>query len=135
MYNPGTKVLTLELTAPDTFVDITIPIQASKITLKFFKARLTQVNAAHDSLDFELGPIIGTNFVVDSTPGYTYFKVPLKNDSIGGYNITYSIMNTEFQMAGDLSSKFSVRIRDPLTHNLIPVADMGYICLQFNVDN
>ena len=54
----GTKTLTFELLQPDTLCNITVPIPASLLRLKFFKANMnTQVNT-YQSLDFEIGPII-----------------------------------------------------------------------------
>ena len=41
----GTKTLTFELLQPDTLCNITVPIPASLLRLKFFKANMnTQVN-------------------------------------------------------------------------------------------
>lgn len=130
----GTKTLTFELTQPDTLCNITVPIPASLLRLKFFKANMnTQVNT-YQSLDFEIGPIIGTNQVIDNIPGFTFLKLPLDSGPLNGYfQSTYTIMDTPLQMAGDLPVVFNVRVRNSLTHELIAMADFGYILLQFEV--
>lgn len=129
----GTKTLTLELTAPDTFCNITVPIQASLLRLKFFKAVMNTTTNTFASLDFEIGPIMGTNQIIDNIPGFTYFKLPLNTTAVGTVQTTYTLMDTPLQMAGDLPITFNVRVRSSATHQLIAAADMTYILLQFEV--
>ncbi|KAH9244351.1 hypothetical protein BASA81_018247 [Batrachochytrium salamandrivorans] len=143
------RILTLESTSPESFEDITTGIAAQTIILRHYRADLdvTAQEAGtrpyHRVFNIELGPVIGTNFVIDDDAGFNYLKIGLDHQpswtqpAIGaepGYKCQTTVRDCclPFTMSGDLPKNFSLRIRDN-NHKLIPLTAFKYLMLQFEL--
>ncbi|KAH9259027.1 hypothetical protein BASA81_002647 [Batrachochytrium salamandrivorans] len=144
-YSAVTKILTIELTTPNSFEDITIPVPAQKMILRHYRCDLdiSGKTSFLRGLNLEIGSVVGTNYVLDDDAGFNYLKIGLSRDQVwthpaNGGDVEYECQSTvrdcylPLTMAGDLPKNFSIRVRDD-AHNLIPAAEFKYLLLQFEL--
>ncbi len=138
------RTLTLEATSPETFMDITTGINATQLRLKSYRVDLLASSTIpYRNLGIEIGNIMGPNYLIDQVSGAYLFRLTL--GSIQTFTIdSYSVNSTfvygcdiPLTMNGQLDKNLFMRIkyldRTTNTFKMVPVADLKYLSLTFEV--